>query len=207
MPAALDMSPFSRRGLSTLSGLWTPLRDEDDGDAPDNRYVRTFVTYSELGGEAADEEWITSRLQKMSTYDCLQLLGRLSCMVDAAPLGDQLQQLRIMERLGWSAVVRDAASAILAGDGGAGRSMFFPQQLVHLARLAVIHADPRPMDDFAGGALHHDFTQCVLGVTELLAEDVRLDREEHVVSFILGRQRSTTDRTVLRSGHATTTSL
>jgi hypothetical protein len=184
MSVGLDMSPFRRGGASTLSGLWTPLSGSD-GQDPGQRYTRTFVTYSELGGGPVDQRWITSRLEKMSAYDCLQMLGRLSCMIDAAPLGDLQQQLRIMGRLNWPETVKQAAAALLTDGNGGTRSMFFPQQVVHLARLAVLHADPRPPDDFAHGALANDFVQCVLAVTELLGEDLRLDREEQVVSFIL----------------------
>ena len=180
----LDMSPFRRGGASTLTGLWTPLTGSNAQD-PVERYTRTFVTYSELGGGPVDERWITSRLEKMSAYDCVQMLGRLSCMIDAAPLGDLQQQLRVMGRLNWPETVKQAAAAVLTDGNGGTRAMFFPQQVVHLARLAVLHADPRPPDGFANGALASDFIQCVLAVTELLGEDLRLDREEQVVSFIL----------------------
>lgn len=180
----LDMSPFRRGGASTPTGLWTPLTGSN-GQDPGQRYTPTFVTYSELGGGPVDQRWITSRLEKMSAYDCLQMLGRLSCMIDAAPLGDLQQQLRVMGRLNWPETVKQAAAALLTDGNGGTRSMFFPQQVVHLARLAVLHADPRAPDDFANGALANDFIQCVLAVTELLGEDLRLDREEQVVSFIL----------------------
>jgi hypothetical protein len=179
------VNPPAREGFSrTLGGVWAPASEPGARDPPSARFARTFVTYSELGGRSVDEDWIVSRLQRISAYDCLQALGRLSCMIDAAPLGDTKQQLGIMRRLGWSATVRSAAQAVLTEDDG--RAMFFPQQVVHLARLAVLHADPRPMDGFAGGALIRDFTECVLGVTELLAEDEKeLVSEEGIVSWML----------------------
>ena len=149
----------------TAIGLWTPATASQQAEDPASRYVRTFLTYTELGGDPVDEAWIVSRLEKMSAYDCLQAIGRLSCMVDAAPLGDPNQQLRIMERLGWPQAVRDRVEPILRSNGG--RTLFFPQQLVHLSRLAVLHADPRPMDNFGNHALVDDFIQCVLGVTRV----------------------------------------
>jgi len=169
----------------TATGLWTPIDQSGATEHPGSRYVRTFLTYTDLGGsEPVDEAWIISRLQKMSAYDCLQALGRLSCMVYSAPIADEKQQLRIMERLGWPQLVRDRVELILRGDGG--RALFFPQQLVHLSRLAVLHADPRPMDNFQDRALVSDFIECVLGVTELLGEDdVDLELEANQVSWIL----------------------
>ena len=176
----------------TATGLWTPATPSQQAEHPASRYVRTFLTYTELGGDPVDEAWIVSRLQKMSAYDCLQAIGRLSCMVDAAPLGDPNQQLRIMERLGWPQAVRDRVEPILRSNGG--RTLFFPQQLVHLSRLAALHADPRPMDNFGKHALVDDFIQCVLGVTELLGEDgVDLELEANQVSWIL-RQTTINER-------------
>jgi len=149
------------------------------------------LTYTELGGEPVDEPWIISRLQKMSAYDCLQALGRLSCMVYSAPIADTNQQLRIIERLGWHEA-KDSVESVLRTDGG--RALFFPQQLVHLSRLAVLHADPRPMDNFCDHTLVDDFIQCVLGVTELLSEDgIDLELEENQVSWIL-RQTTINER-------------
>jgi hypothetical protein len=186
-----DVSP-PRRGSLTATGLWTPITSSWSAEHVGSRYARTFLTYTELGGDPVDEPWIISRLQKMSAYDCLQALGRLSCMVQSAPIADANQQLRIMQRLGWPQVVRDSVEPILRSDGG--RALFFPQQLVHLSRLAVLHADPRPMDNFEDHALVDDFIQCVLGVTELLAEDgVDLDIEANQVSWIL-RQTTINER-------------
>jgi hypothetical protein len=184
-PFALDMAPARRGGMSTLSGLWTPLRQQAGGNDAASRYARTFLTYSELGGGAVDEQWVCSRLERMSAYDCLQLLGRLSCMVLAAPFADVGQQVRIMRRLGWPQPFIKSVEAKL-GLGMQSRSLFFPQQVVHLSRLAVLHADPRPPDHFVAGKLLPEFLDCALGVTELLGEgDVDLGLEDNQVSWIL----------------------
>jgi hypothetical protein len=176
----------------TATGLWTPRPSSRQASDPGSRYARTFVAYTDIGGEAVDEAWIIAKLEKLSAYDCLQALGRLSCMVDAAPLGDQDQQLRIAERLGWPQVVRDAVEPVVRSNGG--RALFFPQQLVHLSRLAVLYADPRPMDSFGGHALISDFMHCLLGVSEVLSEDeVDLEIEKNQVSWIL-RQTAINDR-------------
>lgn len=155
------------------------------GDDAGSRYGRTFLSYSELGGPVVDEQWIVSRLQRMSAYDCLQFIGRLSCMIHAAPFADIGQQVRIMRRLRWSDAAIKAVEAELEA-GAHSRALFFPQQLVHLARLAVMHADPRAPDDFGAGKLNAEFLDCVLGVTELLGEgDTDLELEDNQVPWIL----------------------
>jgi hypothetical protein len=146
-----------------------------------------------MGGEAVDEQWIVDRLERMSAYDCLDFLGRLSCMVDAAPIADIRQQVRIMERLQWSEVAIKTVEAALDA-ATYPRALFFPQQVVHLSRMVVLHADPRPPDGFVGGNLNKEFLDCVLGVTELLGEgEADLELEDNQVSWIL-RQTAINDR-------------
>ncbi|MGH2911800.1 MAG: hypothetical protein ACRDJ3_04920 [Solirubrobacteraceae bacterium] len=55
--------------------------------------------------------------------------------------------------------------------------MFFEQQLVHLARLVILHADRRTQDDFDGGRLRDEWAKCLIGVNDLLDEN--LDVEDH----------------------------
>ena len=140
-----------------------------DARHPAERYVRTFLTWEEIGGEPFTEQRVVDLLATMSVYDCLQALGRLSCMVQANPVFRLATQQRVMQRLGWPAEVRDAVEKLMGAEGEL-RPLFFPQQIVQLARLAVRHADPRPPDDFAEGALANDFVRCVLGVNDTLEE-------------------------------------
>lgn len=177
------MAPEPHGGRRTLHGLWTPpVPGESDAG---NRFVRSFLTYTEMGGEPIDEPWIVAKLANLSAYDCLDFLGRLSCMLEAAPTANVEQQVRIMRRLGWSeATVAVAQTAITAS--GNPRAMFFPQQVAHLARLAVLHADPRRADGFGGGAQAQEIVTCLLAVTELLGEgDADLESEDGQISWIL----------------------
>lgn len=99
----------ARPRLTTVSGLIVPAREGHEqqvADHPAVLYINTFLTYEEMGGERMDEGRIAERLAAMSAYDCLQALGRLSCMLHAGPLLSVDQQLAIMKRLGWNEQVR-----------------------------------------------------------------------------------------------------
>lgn len=188
-----------RTAATTGTGLIVPVAaaEEDGGTAPGTKYVNTFLTWEELGGDPIDEGEIAQRLAEMSGYDCLQALGRLSCMLQGGPPTHIDTQRLIMRRLGWPDDLRSWIEEKLNEKAGGSRALFFPQQVVHLARLAVLHADDRPADDFAGGELVGRFIECLLGITEVLEEgDLEVADPESVVPWILrqwainGRQDS-----------------
>jgi|GEM_PF-2623221 len=175
----------ARRWLTSASGLLLPTGTaEAEADHPATRYINTFVTHEELYGERLNEEQISELLGSMSAYDCLAIIGRISCMIHTAPRFDTERQLQILERFGWQEGLREVVGRGLESDGQ--RLLFFPQQLVHLARLVVRHADLRPADNFAEGELIEDFATCILGVSDLLEEGDLDDphRLESVVPWI-----------------------
>lgn len=185
----LILPSSARRLVATSTGLVVPGGDGSEQRAADHpaiQYVNTFLTYEEMGGERMDEAKITERLAAMSAYDCLQALGRLSCMVHSGPLLSIDKQLFIMKRLGWNDEVRGTIEGVLRDESEGRRAMFFPQQIVHLVRLVVRYGDDRPPDDFRNGELVESFIGCLLGVTDLLEEsDLDEHRVESVVPWIV----------------------
>jgi hypothetical protein len=155
---------------SGTSGLLLP-RGALQADEPEElSFVHTIVTWEELTGSKLREAQIVDRLAKISAYDCLQALGRVSCMVHAGPLTSLSKHRLIMDRLGWPDQAKTLLEGKLTEEGANGRALFFPQQLVHLARLAVLHCDQRDPDDFEGGAQTGAFIECLLGVSDLFEE-------------------------------------
>jgi len=176
----------ARSALKTASGLLVPsdTSQQELDDHPGVQFIGAFLTYEEMGGEPMDEAGIAERLAKISAYDCLQALGRISCMLHAGSLNSINTQLLIMRRLGWNEEVRNRIELVLRSSDTGPRPMFFPQQIVHLARLAVRHADDRPSDGFDGGQLIDDFIACLLGVTDILGGDED-DLDEHRVDSVV----------------------
>jgi hypothetical protein len=60
------------------------------------------------------------------------------------------------------------------------------QQLMHLARLVVLHADPRPHDDFGNSEeLYSEWLTCLFGVTDLLDAGLRVEDHDERLSWEL----------------------
>ena len=181
--------------MSTPAGLLVPVspRSGPVPEHPATRYLHTYITYEELFGKPIAEHEVVDLLAELSAYDVLNTIAHLSCMVSTAPFMDRARQSRIMEALRWPAEARDAIEKVLDASKGP-RVLFFPQQLIHLARLAVLHADDRPPDDYRGGAQVGEFVRCLIGVTELLGEeDLDPDNLEQSIGFML-RQTSINGR-------------
>ena len=79
------------------------------------------------------------------------------------------RQLQIVGRLGLGDEVRSELEQLFAITGGPPRALFFPQQTVHLMRLALRHAARRPRDGFDGGRQAGEFLRVVFGVSDLFA--------------------------------------
>src|SRR3954451_15658275 len=67
-------------------------------DQPKSGYIRPIITGEEFTGNRMSEGEIIERLSRLSAYDCLQILGRLSCMVHGASHGSRERQRLIMRR-------------------------------------------------------------------------------------------------------------
>lgn len=142
-------------------------------------YTATYLTYAELmGREPLTEEEIIQRLELLSVADCIAAIADISTRLyeSTSDPGAALtvQEALIRQTVG-DAELGQALTATLSS--GRWKAVFFEQQLVHLARLALLHADDRPHDDFAGGRRYSEWITCLIGVCDLL--DATLKVEDH----------------------------
>jgi hypothetical protein len=106
------------------------------------------------------------------------MIGRLSSTLYVEPRSLLPPvQLRLVEWLAgfapdWHARLRDAVAH--------GYMVVFPQQLAHLVRLAIRHADPRAPDGFADDESRRMFLTCLFGTPDLFYDpDVDLKWLQH----------------------------
>lgn len=182
------LGPPSAR--TSLGGLLLPPTAQNFGAANTEStmgFVNTYITWEEITGTAMAEAEVVARLSRISAYDALQAIGRLSCMVFAGDTMSTSQQVLILRRLGAEPADIEQTKQVIQAAGPDGRrTVFFPQQLIHLARLSVLHCDPRPGDDFAGGTLRSAFLESLFGVTDCLSDGELVETEEaDGVQFVL----------------------
>lgn len=65
----------------------------------EHSFAHVFVTWKALTEIELSEADIVERLSRMSAFDCLDVLGRLSCMVNSAPPASPKGHRLIIERL------------------------------------------------------------------------------------------------------------
>ncbi len=136
-----------------------------------------YATYEELTGLPIRHEDIVGRLGKLSAADCLWALAHASTRLFAAKTTNehaQIQRQLVPELVGDGHLGRALLHRL---DEGRATAVFHEQQLVHLARLVILHADRRPHDDFGSGDLADDWVTCLLGACDLL--DAGLDIKDH----------------------------
>jgi hypothetical protein len=139
----------------------------------DLNFAHVYWTYEEIFGKRFEREDLIATLSETSVEDCLEVLSRLSCMVEGQPATPSARQLQIVRRMTVDEhVVSHLTSLIEAQADDRPRTLFFPQQLVELTRLVLRHADMRPADGFDNRRLAGRFIQCVFGVTDLLGPDL-----------------------------------
>lgn len=157
----------------------------------EHSFAHVFVTWKALTEIELSKADIVERLSRMSAFDCLDVLGRLSCMVNSAPPASPKAHRLIIERLNWPEEAKSILIEKMNGPGGETRAIFFSQQVVHLARLAALHADSRPADNFKSGELTGAFIECLLGVGDVFEEpgldesDAATLNNETVIPWIL----------------------
>ena len=134
--------------------------------------VKVYLTYRDFTGTPMPEPKLVDLLGQLSSADCLASLAHIGGRLYAsAETDEEVQRQLINELSGDSEPGRRLQEMLKEPPFGA---VFFEQQLVHLARLVIIHADLRPHDDFDGRALYDEWMACVLGVTDLLEEGLDL---------------------------------
>jgi hypothetical protein len=156
-------------------GLLVPAGQAAGTTQPLNAGV--YATYRELTGVAIRQEDIVDRLGKLSAADCLWALAHASTRLFAAKTPDEhahVQRQLVQELVGEADLGRALLDRL---DHGRATVAFNEQQLVHLARLVILHADRRPHDDFGSGRLADDWVSCLIGVCDLL--DADLDIKDH----------------------------
>ena len=159
------------RYVRTELGILIPLLDDQPALTVPSAEV--YVSNRDLGRPRMLEEALVNRLGRLSATDCLVAIAHLSTRLFAQTRPQAAAQLQ-----------RELAEQML-GDGELGQAVlnklahgitttvFFEQQLVHLARLVILHADRRPRDEFDDGALLEDWASCLIGISDLL--DAGLD--------------------------------
>lgn len=161
-------------------GLYLPRSARLESAPVDLPYVGTYLTYGELTDRAPmSESEIIGQLRKMSAADCLLAIADLSVRLFAG------------ENRGLDGGLQHELVTHVVGDGPLGRTLherlddprwsaiWFEQQLVHVGRLVVLHADRRPPDDFDQRKLFPEWVTCLIAVTDLL--DAGLEVEDHDV--------------------------
>jgi hypothetical protein len=136
-----------------------------------------YLSHRDLTGEdVLREADLVEWLRKLSAADCLWAIAHLSTRLAAETRPEQ--SVRLQERLVQEVIGNGQLGQALLQRlrDGSTSTIFFEQQLVHLARLVILHADRRPHDDFGDGALREMWGTCLIGVTDLL--DADLDLEE-----------------------------
>jgi hypothetical protein len=171
--------------METLpSGLSVPAGTQQSAteQPPELRWALTYVTAQELVGETVSEAQIVNALGSLSAQDCVGMIGALSARLHAAPRSTDFDLQR--ELVASIAEGTDLASMVERAlvNTEHPRVAIFEQQLVHLARLAILHADLRPADGFSNGG-RDQFLIALFGVTDLLDADLRIEDEGERLSW------------------------
>ena len=155
-------------------------------DELDLNWAQVYWTHQEMFGRAFTEDELVATLGTIAVDDLIEALSRFSCMVEGSHSLDASNQLRTLRRIGFEPEIVDQLEGLFdARQGGRPRVLFFPQQVVHLMRLAIRHGDRRPRDGFGGGALAGPFIRCIFGVTDLFGHELGRGTRADVRGFIL----------------------
>lgn len=157
-------------------GLLVPIARQPESPVLPNASV--YLSHRDLpGAEPLHESDLVGSLRKLSAADCLWAIAHLNTRLFAETRPDaraQLQRRLMVEVIGDGELGSALEQAL---EEGIATTVFCEQQLVHLARLVILHADRRPHDDFDSGRLRDEWAKCLIGVNDLL--DVNIDIEDH----------------------------
>ena len=161
-------------------GLWIP-----KGTRPSRRRAEpppalrdtgTYVTLGELTALAGrqvvlDEGELIERLRLLSAADCMAVIADLSARIAVAPNPYVSEvQRELARRIGGQSGLTEALDLLLKR--GRPTVVVCEQQLVHLARLVILHADSRAPDNFGDGQRYERWIDCLFGVNDLLDGDL-----------------------------------
>ena len=164
-------------------GLLVPITDEPGRSVVPN--VSVYLSHRDLPGTTGplDQSGLVEGLQKLSAADCLWSLAHLSTRLFTETGPDasaQLQRRLMAEVVGEGSLGKAIEQAL---QEGIATTVFCEQQLVHLARLVILHADPRPHDDFDGGRLRDEWAKCLIGVNDLLDAKLNIEDDEERLTW------------------------
>lgn len=139
---------------------------------PELEWAGIHVTGADLNdsGIPVDESEVLDALSRVSVYDCLWIVGQLSVsLVLADERFSEATQRRLIDYVAAdSPELRRRLHDCLSR----GQIAIFEQQLYHLGRLALLHADLRPGDAFGKGRLANDLLLALFGVTDQFFNDL-----------------------------------
>ncbi len=167
----------------TLQALKVPLPVGGRPPAPGVPAADIYITGREVTGNESSEPELTERLARLSAADCLLWIAHLQTRLFAETRPDEsaeLQRLLVQEALGGTQI---GAAVLQQLTKTPGRRVFCEQQLVHLARLVITHADSRPRDEFAAGDLAEEWGCCLLEVNDLLDAGLDTSDEDELLSW------------------------
>jgi hypothetical protein len=167
-------------------GLLIPAFARFHSEAPAVPNADRYVTASELNGtQPVREQDIAARLRGLSVADCLVAIAHLSTRLYAQTTpheSPQLQHELAEQMLGGGPLAIRVLEKLRSGDI---TSVFFEQQLVHLARLVILHAERRPRDGFDDGRLLGEWGSCLIEVGDLLDPGIDIADDEQRLSWEL----------------------
>lgn len=139
---------------------------------PELEWAGIHVTGADLNdsGVPVSESEVLDALSRISVYDCVWIVGQLSaCLILEDERSSQATQQKLIDYVAADLPdLRHRLHSCLRR----GQVAIFEQQLYHLNRLALLHADRRPADAFSKGRLWHDFLLALFGVTDQFDNDL-----------------------------------
>lgn len=147
-------------------GLLVPVSCDRKPRVPE--HVGVYLTHRELTGTVMHEHDLVASLRKLSAADCLAVIAYLNARLFVAtdPVASDALQHELVADVAGDGPLAEALRRRLHDPRWT--SIVCEQQLVHLARLVLMHADDRPRDHFDHGRLHDEWLRCLIGVTDLL---------------------------------------
>ena len=170
------MSDFSDDFVRDEIGLWVPagsarLQDEVPSAL---RNAAVYLTHRELTGDAVTQADLIELLRGLSVEDVIGQIAVLATRYTEHPTTDRAAQAAMLRRVAGPAGLADALIGAIER-GGDDVVILHQQQLVHLARLALIHCDLRAHDDFRGAQGYLDFLTCLIGVNDVLEQGLEIE--------------------------------
>jgi len=158
---------------------------------PALRHTGTYLTLSEYQASQGhdvevSESEIIELLEGLSAADCIGHIAQLSAKMEFADgpyFSTAVQRALIDDVFGVESEAGVAIAKLL--ERKEPTVVICEQQLLHLARLVVLHADPREPDNFDSKRLYESWVICLLGVNDLLDAGLAIEDPAEQLSWQL----------------------